>query len=121
MTCKLQQQLLLQLRQQQETSPARRQELSHHSGVQPSLLRHRVPGSKDVACRKKGMGPCMRRPLIPGSSATHAVTNTPATSVIRNQKGASNPRQACSISDCLGHAMHYSSGGSEHNWLWPYA
>ena len=64
----------------------------------------------------------MRRPLIPGSSATHAVTDTPAPNVNRNQKGASNPQQACcSTSDGLGHDMHYSSGGSEHNWLWPYA
>ena len=57
MTCKLQQQLLLQLRGQQETSPARRQEHSHHSGVQPSRLRHKVPGSKGVACRKTRMAP----------------------------------------------------------------
>ena len=96
MTCRLQQQL--QLRRQQETSPARRQEQSHHRGVQPSLLR--------------------RRPLTPGC-ATHAATNTPAPTVNRNQKGACRSTNDSLCNDEPN--MRYSSSGLEHNWLWPHS
>ena len=125
MTCNLQQQQLLQPRRQRETSPARRQEQGRHSGIQPSLPNHKAPNSKSVVHRKDGRGSHKRRPLMPRSSETHAVTNAPAPIANRNQKGASNPHQACrSTSDSLSNDtsdMHYSSSGSEHNWLWPYA
>ena len=92
MTCRLQQQL--QLRRQQETSPARRQEQSHHRGVQPSLLRHRAPDSKGA-------------------------TNTPAPTVNRNQKGACRSTNDSLCNDDPN--MRYSSSGLEHNWLWPHS
>lgn len=116
MTCRLQQQL--QLRRQQETSPARRQEQSHHRGVQPSLLRHRAPDSKGGVCRKERVGCRMRRPLTPGC-ATHAATNTPAPTVNRNHKGACRSTNDSLCNDEPN--MRYSSSGLEHNWLWPHS
>ena len=109
MTCKLQQQLLLQLRLQWETSPASRQEQGRHSGIQPSLLRHKTPDSKGMAYRKGRMGSHKRRPLMPGSSKTHAATNTPAPTLNRNQKGPKDPRQAChSMNDDLSNDFEHA-------------